>query len=974
MTLRLMPPHTDMIQVLADELLAIPRHDLRQTLVLLPTQRLGTQLLATMSMKEVAFVPPQVLTMESFLGREASRIKPLPPVIPDAAWEWVLADIIRGGSYEHVRQGHERELRLFHQELTEAGLADIGFAKLRETLAVDVYRSDEHQGSLFARIDEMEAILSAAQDKLCQWGVQTKGESLATAAKILAEALSQQTWQPPWKHIYWVGFTSTVESWTPFLRSLQSLPQVHSWLSQSPPLYASQNPLRKFAERVFALSDQDMHPKSTLDSRVFVAESPSPAHEVIQALSLARHLIRSGVSPSHIGILVTNEGDYAPLLRTYGPLFQVPMNLAITFPLFHTEAGAWLKALTTYLRQPKSIHLLPFLIHPLTFQLVRGESDVSSAQWASAFTHAFQRQPHRPDFLQLQEHLPPALRPLAATLEGLLTRVAIQGTSPQPLAAWLAPWQTMVDHLKLFAVDGEHSDIAQASEEVWRQFESLLTQWSPHLSNAVSGGEFLALLERHVLAADLRTVGEPLAGVQVLSLAESRMMPFAYVMILGCNEGIFPKSLPQDELLDDFLKRQIGLPGWGMLEAMEDLTFHFLQWRIPHLILHYSREDLNGLRVKSRFVENVLAQGAIPWPAFQFDPEVFSRSYTRLKFPPGPRRRPEGMIGTPQKLRRLPMSASSLGDLLKCPYRYLLHSLQVREMTLPSIKPDLRQEGDWLHDVLEAFFTGHVGGHRILPHDPGASTTMEFSDYALQRLMTLTRLLAPAGSEQTVLFHQLQHYSWPRFATHLAALYDRDVWCAFERGHREFRLASHQQKGHPAQITVNGVTRPVRGSIDSIDPGAFGPVITDYKRKNVPNTASVNRGDSPQLIFYSLALAGLEKSPLDLSQLIVGYWSILDAQWTPIATGSHAPTTLPHALGGNRKVSLEEFAAKLHHLWEWRETHVDATGRFYADPSNAGKVCDTCAYQRLCHKDDPALADRMEAQRHLARHRQGGPI
>ena len=42
------------------------------------------------------------------------------------------------------------------------------------------------------------------------------------------------------------------------------------------------------------------------------------------------------------------------------------------------------------------------------------------------------------------------------------------------------------------------------------------------------------------------------------------------VIILGCIEGEFPKGLPKDLLMDEWLKGLMGLPGWQYVEALEE--------------------------------------------------------------------------------------------------------------------------------------------------------------------------------------------------------------------------------------------------------------------------------------------------------------------------------------------------------------------------------------------------------------------
>lgn len=57
---------------------------------------------------------------------------------------------------------------------------------------------------------------------------------------------------------------------------------------------------------------------------------------------------------------------------------------------------------------------------------------------------------------------------------------------------------------------------------------------------------------------------------------------------------------------------------------------------------------------------------------------------------------------------------------------------------------DLRQQGNWLHSVLEAFFTGRAHNQQICePLD--ISNPEAFARDALNRLTALTLTLAPYG-------------------------------------------------------------------------------------------------------------------------------------------------------------------------------------------------------------------------------------
>ena len=125
--------------------------------------------------------------------------------------------------------------------------------------------------------------------------------------------------------------------------------------------------------------------------------------------------------------------------------------------------------------------------------------------------------------------------------------------------------------------------------------------------------ELWELVQSKILSMEIRGIGYPLEGVQVLRLIESRYVPFDVIFILGCNEGKFPKQLPKDYILDDWLKRRIGLPGWAYVEALEDTTFSLLKARIPQVELFYTQAEGNRNFSPSRFLEIEKAQkGTVP--------------------------------------------------------------------------------------------------------------------------------------------------------------------------------------------------------------------------------------------------------------------------------------------------------------------------------------------------------------------------
>jgi len=480
--------------------------------------------------------------------------------------------------------------------------------------------------------------------------------------------------------------------------------------------------------------------------------------------------------------------------------------------------------------------------------------------------------------------------------------------------------------------------------------------------------EFWTLIDERFLIADIRSIGEPLADLQVLSLAESRLFPFDTIFLIGCNEGTFPKALPQDELLDDYLKKRMGLPGWEALEAMEDQTFHLLKERIPQLVLsralHYGSEP----QVRSRFIEKLITEGdleIIPISSHGslLKPELpgeDDKNLMDVSLQPYVASCLEGMVSTQPGQLAQGVSASALEKLQRCPYRFLLDRLGIRDHKPLPFDDDTRVEGEWLHGVLEAFFTGSYQNKFYLK--PLHEVCRKFDQkFCMDRLTSLTQLIGPAGIHGTPLFHQLIRHSWPAFTRHIQRLY-QEQWQALSKGQREASFGQESCQ-YQASITLNQSERHLLGRIDSIDITDRLILITDYKRRSTPEKKSIANGLSPQLSFYCAALS--QQQSMVREMILLGYWNVIKGEWIPIAAGKIAKEeALQRGLlnKSSRVFDLNSIQEATEKLWQWREQHITSQQRYYADPSE----CGLCDYQNICRRNDSTQNQRILEQSFLS--------
>ncbi|MBF0442677.1 MAG: exodeoxyribonuclease V subunit gamma [Oligoflexales bacterium] len=971
--LTIFSPDTCLITALIKKLASLDLSLLEKSLVILPTQRLVTAFNAALAVELGACFPPKTMTLEQFIWENSGY--PREKCCPDFLIDIILGSIIQKGGMKHVMAGHEREIRLFFSEITGAGIGLHAFTLLKNALSDDIHKSDTHLSSLVKRISEMEEITERLNATLSGLGLSSQTMATVNAAGYLAEKLDIPG-ALPYHECYFIGFTSVLKSLEPLLSRLIKMKNVHFWMHEDPLDDVSESPLSALTKMLAGAAGLDCPAPSGRKSAsaVIVNNAGTPLAESALALVRCKELISQGISPSKIAILVTSESDYGPLLKSLTREMGLKVNLAIKFPLGSTPAGVWLKKLSDFvLGAGTARHFLDLATAGTTVTwLLKNEI-------FSGFDDRTLRTMLVSEISRLK-----TLEGRDGTLNGGLSREAGSAVSmvldamglfsgrrkaPQPFIECVREFENIISTFQPFETNENEMEHAATMMEVTDQFIASLQIAAENLNYVITPGEFMKAIVSQLLKAEIHTTGEPLEGVQILGLSEARHMPFHAVLVLGCNEGSFPKGLPRDDLLDDFLKRQTGLPGWNTLEAMEDLTFSLLRERIPHLELFRAREDNDGPLVKSRFISKLECEGLSISRNPDFDPSVILCGLDPSREVPQdlPQKAmdidTEGLIEADLGSFLKTMSASSLETFIKCPYRFLLSRLMLSDLVIPGEDEDRREEGEWLHGILEAFFSSHFRGERVTSDLPAELDAGSFYDLALSRLLSLTERLAPENIAGTPLFYHLKSHSWPSFARHLIKCFGNGI-SMIHNGLREFRFVSGKadRTGH---ISILGRRRELEGMVDSIERMDDLHIICDYKRKSIPSRGEVERGTSPQLAFYSAALESLSMQ-YPLGRVIAGYWNIIEGKWEPRGVGDDVrDKAIAMGLATKKTPLISAAVEAFKSLWEFRETDVLLDERrFYADITD----CGLCRFSDICRKDDPGNMDYFENRKKLSDH------
>lgn len=137
---------------------------------------------------------------------------------------------------------------------------------------------------------------------------------------------------------------------------------------------------------------------------------------------------------------------------------------------------------------------------------------------------------------------------------------------------------------------------------VFKTLNKLINYFSNHPK--ILGLDTLYAIYKQVIdLAEVSFEGEPLKGLQIMGVLESRVLDFNTVIITSMNEGKFPAGKASNSFIPYDVKREHGLPTYKEKDAIYTYHFYHLLQRAKNIYLIYNTESegLDGGE-KSRFL------------------------------------------------------------------------------------------------------------------------------------------------------------------------------------------------------------------------------------------------------------------------------------------------------------------------------------------------------------------------------------
>ncbi len=259
-----------------------------------------------------------------------------------------------------------------------------------------------------------------------------------------------------------------------------------------------------------------------------------------------------------------------------------------------------------------------------------------------------------------------------------------------------------------------HTEYLYSYTVILRKFGKLL-EVSEHLKG-IENRIYKKLLNQLVGSESLSFFGEPLKGLQIMGMLETRLLDFDNVILLSVNEGVLPQGKKENSFIPYDIKREFHLPTHTEHDAIFANHFYRLIQRASNVELVYlnGKNDFGASTEKSRFIEQI---------EFELPRANKNVVIKELGYSPTPKvsdseiefEKSEAIISKIISKLETGISPSAFNKFIQCPldfyYRYVLGLGEANE-----IEERLQHStfGTCVHETLEDLYKPYIGKSLIV--------------------------------------------------------------------------------------------------------------------------------------------------------------------------------------------------------------------------------------------------------------------
>ncbi|MRX39507.1 PD-(D/E)XK nuclease family protein [Flavobacterium sp. LC2016-23] len=258
-----------------------------------------------------------------------------------------------------------------------------------------------------------------------------------------------------------------------------------------------------------------------------------------------------------------------------------------------------------------------------------------------------------------------------------------------------------------FSNDNEEEKIAKAFVfAIFKVINKLINYYSRH-KHIDNIDTLYAIYKQVIDVAEVSFEGEPLKGLQIMGVLESRVLDFDTVIVTSMNEGKFPAGKSQNSFIPYDVKKELGLPTFKEKDAIYTYHFYHLLQRAKNIYLIYNTEN-DGLDAgeRSRFITQLEVEKQVKHNlTFDiYNPVLPTTAYKPMVIP-----KSEAVMERLKEIAETGFSPSALTSYIRNPIEFYFQKiLRIREVEEVEENIALNTLGTIIHETLKALYDPFV--------------------------------------------------------------------------------------------------------------------------------------------------------------------------------------------------------------------------------------------------------------------------
>ena len=364
--------------------------------------------------------------------------------------------------------------------------------------------------------------------------------------------------------------------------------------------------------------------------------------------------------------------------------------------------------------------------------------------------------------------------------------------------------------------------------------------------------------------------GEPLTGLQIMGILETRTLDFKKVIVLGMNEGILPRTSLPDTLIPFNLRKGHGLPTIENQDAIYANYFYRLINRAQKAHLVYSTtKTVTGEGEMSRFLQQLY---------YEYPKKINIETVIQKVKPPTPKllkaSKNEEVLSLMDKwtTEASALSPSALSVYIECPLQfYFKYVANLKESDQIDEDLDPRVFGNLFHKAVEILYNPFIGKsvtnndlQAILENTAGIKdciTKVLHDIIPFAKQSDFTDLQGKHGLVREVLFKYIKRFLQLEIQT------------------APFTLVNLEERIKKPYTLSSGKTIYIGGIIDRVDIKDNQIRVIDYKTgqagqaiKSIEDLFAAKKHSDTKAVFQTLVysyIKSLENAGMDIAPCVM---------------------------------------------------------------------------------------------------------